>query len=98
MAKYKKKPVIINAFRYDGDFMNSKGNYYIPDWAIKAYEEGVMYFDSIGNEEPPIELFIRTLEGTHHTNVGDYIIQGVEGELYPCKPDIFEKTYEKVED
>jgi len=41
-----------------------------------------------------LELFIKTLEGIHHASVGDYIIQGVNGELYPCKPDIFEKTYD----
>ena len=39
-----------------------------------------------------------TLEGTHSANRGDYIIQGVKGELYPCKPDIFEMTYEEVTD
>lgn len=39
-------------------------------------------------------LFIETLEGDHIASVGDYIIKGVNGEFYPCKPDIFEKTYE----
>ena len=43
-----------------------------------------------------IEQDIETLEGTMHANIGDYIITGVNGEKYPCKPDIFEKTYEKV--
>jgi len=43
------------------------------------------------------ELDIKTLEGTMHANIGDYIITGVNGEIYPCKPDIFEKTYELVE-
>ena len=42
------------------------------------------------------ELDIETLEGTMHANVGDWIITGVHGEQYPCKPDIFEKTYEPV--
>lgn len=41
-------------------------------------------------------LFIRTLEGTMNANQGDYIIRGVKGEFYPCKPDIFKKTYEEV--
>ena len=41
---------------------------------------------------------IETLEGTMHADYGDYIIKGVNGELYPCKPDIFEKTYEAMED
>lgn len=39
---------------------------------------------------------IKTLEGWHHANYGDYVIQGIKGEIYPCKPDIFEKTYEAV--
>lgn len=89
MAKYRKKPVIIEAFLYDGDLMNRKGKYYVPDWAVKAYQEGTMFFRGP-------ELYIKTLEGEHHASVGDYIIQGVQGEIYPCKPDIFETTYEKV--
>lgn len=42
------------------------------------------------------ELYIETLEGTMHASIGDWIITGVNGEKYPCKPDIFEKTYEPV--
>ena len=42
------------------------------------------------------ELTIHTLEGDHHASIGDYIIKGIEGEFYPCKPDIFEKTYDSV--
>lgn len=44
------------------------------------------------------EMDIETLEGTMHASVGDYIITGVNGEQYPCKPDIFDKTYERVEE
>lgn len=43
-------------------------------------------------------IYIETLEGIHKANIGDYIITGIEGEQYPCKPDIFEKTYELVEE
>ncbi len=43
-----------------------------------------------------VSFDIETLEGVHHASVGDWIITGVKGEKYPCKPDIFEKTYEKV--
>ena len=43
-------------------------------------------------------LFIKTLEGNHLASVGDYIIKGVQGEFYPCKPDIFEQTYEEVQE
>jgi len=49
-------------------------------------------------EERKIYAVIYTLEGTMTADYGDYIIQGVNGEIYPCKPDIFEQTYEKLED
>ena len=95
--KYRKKPVVIEAFQYDGDLMGRDG-WYVPAWAIKAFQDGVMYYASATPEAPPYDLFIKTLEGTHHVSVNDYVIQGVNGELYPCKPDIFEKTYEPVGD
>lgn len=87
--KYRKKPVVIEAFQYDGDMIDSSGQPYVPEWAITAMNDNIMYYDGP-------ELFIRTLEGDHHVTVGDYVIKGVNGELYPCKPDIFEKTYEAV--
>lgn len=92
--KYRKKPVVIEAFQYDGDLKDSNREYYVPDWAVKAFEDGIMHYDSPDCDSPPCELYIDTLEGTHHVSVGDYIIQGVDGELYPCKPEIFAKTYE----
>lgn len=95
--KYRKKPVVIEAFQYDGDLINSKGEYYVPDWAVIAYRSQIMFYNSLDDNSPPCELFIRTLEGVHHVSVGDFIIQGVKGELYPCKPDIFEMTYELAE-
>lgn len=94
--KYRKKPVIIEAFQYDGDLMNSNGEYYVPDWAIKALEDDTLELGSY-SDSSPCELFVNTLEGQMHVSVGDYIIQGVNGELYPCKPDIFKKTYESAE-
>lgn len=94
--KYRKKPVIIEAFQYDGDLKGSDGKYYVPEWMVRAVENGIVYYAQENPVEPPIELYIVTLEGHHHVSVGDFIIQGVNGELYPCKPDIFEKTYEAV--
>ena len=90
--QYRKKPVVIEAFQYDGDLKNRNGKYYVPDWAVKAFEEGIMYYiiPRTKPDDTP-ELYIKTLKG-------DHVIQGVNGELYPCKPDIFEKTYEKVEE
>lgn len=89
--KYRKKPVVIEAFKYDGDFMHSNGDYYAPDLAVDALNCGIMKFINKG------DLIIKTLEGDMTVNVNDYVIKGVNEELYPCKPDIFKKTYEKVE-
>ncbi len=94
MNKYVKKPVVVEAFKYDGDFKTQDGKHYAPNWAIAALENGTMFFENSKNA--PCELYIKTLEGVHHVSIGDYIIKGIKGELYPCKPDIFEKTYEKV--
>lgn len=82
MAKYRKKPVVIEAIKYDGDNK------------VEIQEFVDKYLDM--TEE--MQLEINTLEGVMLANVGDYIIRGVNGEYYPCKPDIFEKTYEKVGD
>ena len=94
--KYRKKPVVVEAIRFEGfnyleikDFVN---NDKICEVEINdiAWEAG---------KAPPIaEIHINTLEGRMKANLGDYIIKGVNGEFYPCKPDIFEKTYEKVEE
>ena len=93
-VKYKKKPVVIEAFKYDGDLRGSDGKYYVPDWAVDAYEKGIMHYGALKPDDPPCELLIDTLEGIHHVSVGDYVIKGIAGELYPCKPDIFEESYE----
>lgn len=94
MPRFIKKPVEIEAFQYDGELMLTDATYYVPEWAGKAYEEGTIYFESVSE---PGQCFIKTLEGHMLVNVGDYVIQGIQGELYPCKPDIFNATYEKVE-
>lgn len=96
--RYKKKPVVIEAFQYDGDLKGSDGNYYVPKWAVEAFESETMFYDSLDCNQPPCDLFIKTLEGNMLVGVDDYVIQGVEGELYPCKPNIFEKTYDAVVD
>jgi hypothetical protein len=89
MSKYRKKPVVIEAFKWTGDQNQTED----PIWIVEAIKNGTVKFNQLS------ELMeIETLEGTHTAQFGDYIIQGVKGELYPCKPDIFEMTYEKVED
>lgn len=87
MNKYRKKPVVIEAMVWDGN--NSE--------VIEFARSGSRYVRVDLYQNPP-SLFIETLEGTHEAKVGDYIIKGVKGEIYPCKPDIFEMTYEKAEE
>lgn len=80
--KFRKKPVVIEAFRFLIDE--------VPQW----------WSDSLNVKIDVLhhEAVIETLEGTMRASLGDWIIKGVKGELYPCKPDIFEATYEKVEE
>ena len=94
--KYRKKPIVIEAFQYDGNLKDQEGKYYVPEWAVKAFKVNVLFYDSADSNSPPCELFIKTFEGNHHVSVGDYIIRGIQGELYPCKPEIFKRTYEEV--
>lgn len=88
-GKYRKKPVEIDAFCYEGDLIGANGEYCVPDWAANAHKTGVLFFDNA-------DLYVKTLEGNMKAEVGDYIIKGVKGELYPCKPDIFKQTYDEV--
>ena len=85
--KYRKKPVVIETFQYDGDLKTGTG-YYVPKWVVKAYEVGNLFYAGAG------DLYIKTFEGNMMVSVGDYIICGVQGEIYPCKADIFGMTYE----
>ncbi len=81
MAKYRKKPVMIEAVQFTGS------NYREVD-------------DMVGRptnwEGAPDTFLVQTLEGEMTARVGDWLIKGVRGELYPCKPDIFEETYEPI--
>ena len=78
---YRKKPVVIEAVQYTGDT------------TLLPYEFGTAISRSVAGGS----CFIDTLEGTHECRVGDWIIKGIKGEFYPCKPDIFEATYEPAE-
>lgn len=88
--RYRNKAIEIEAFQYDGDLMNSKGEYYVPDWAVKSYEKNILFYGTDG------ELFVKSLGEIYYIAMGDYVIRGIEGELYPCNPKIFERTYEPI--
>lgn len=89
--KFRKKPVVIEAY----EFQNRVGPDDRPKWLLVAVEMGVVKF--VNQKEGPPHLEITTLEGVMRADPGDWIIKGVRGELYPCKPDIFEATYESAE-
>jgi anti-sigma factor ChrR (cupin superfamily) len=92
MARYRKKPVVIEAIQWTG------ANIY----EILAMADFAKLPATIGPEPGIVHsadggLTIPTLEGDHLARPGDWIIKGVQGELYPCKPDIFEATYEEAD-
>jgi hypothetical protein len=89
--KFRKKPVVIEAVQHWNNIDKfEEVNHPIPVWVLKAV------FDKIIVTIGP-DTFIHTLEGNMKVSDGDWIIKGVKGELYPCKPDIFEQTYEKAD-
>lgn len=90
--RFTKKPVEIEAHRYDG--ANSAE---VVAWADTEYVFTVPDGPDADLRRPDGELLmIRTLEGMLHVSVNDWVIRGVKGEFYPCKPDIFEATYDAV--
>ena len=100
--KYRKKPVEIDAVHWTGLEKD------LPEM-LKFIADGHEDFSNLpitgGNVKPGVgytppsgELIIPTLEGDHTARPGDFIIRGVKGEFYPCKPDIFEMTYERVKE
>lgn len=90
--KYMKKPVVIEAFQ-----LNERG-LVAEDWFWNAVTENTIITHDFGKYYPnPAWCEIKTLEGTMIAKAGDYIIRGVKGEIYPCKPDIFKMIYEAVE-
>jgi hypothetical protein len=86
--KYKKKPVVIEAFKWTGGPEQTED----PEWIVDAIRNGAVVIP-----EGLLIMEINTLEGVMIAREGDYIIKGIQGELYPCKPDVFFKSYEAIE-
>lgn len=80
--KYRKKPLVIEAVQFDGT--DASVEWLLPQLMSKEIGRACSH------------LYINTLEGIMTADIGDYVIKGVRGEFYPCKPDIFEATYEQV--
>jgi hypothetical protein len=87
--KYRKKPVVIEAIQFVCDIAPIDQK--VTEFTGEMFDAFKVYVDERGSF-----LLIPTLEGTHRADNGDWIITGVKGEKYPCKPDIFEMTYEPV--
>ena len=86
IAKYRKKPVVVEAVQYDGTNFNELWDFTGRTACIREISE----------LHAPLVLAVYTPEGVMRADVGDWIIKGVKGEYYPCKPDIFAHTYEPV--
>ena len=89
---YRKMPVVVEAIQWTGknlqELKNFVGDSLEYDVMDAAWE--------VGKGPVIVNVRIQTLEGIHHASVGDFIIKGIRGEFYPCKPDIFAKTYESA--
>jgi hypothetical protein len=103
MAKYRKKPVVIEAVRVTAADYNPAIEHpwdgcpfsEIPYWLEAAVEDNLIVPHNRGSTDYA-SWDIKTLEGTMTAGPGDWIIRGVKGEFYPCKPDIFAATYDLV--
>jgi hypothetical protein len=85
VTKFRKKPVVIEASQY------------LPDAPVALPEGVCTKFGRKGSTAHPLNAHVHTLEGPLTVSSGDFVIRGVAGEFYPCKPDIFWQTYEPVE-
>lgn len=90
MPMFRKKPVVITAIQWDPDENGVSRNAWPTDWPATDWHPT----RPSGGADVPWGLIIPTLEGDHRADPGDWIIRGVKGEFYPCKPDIFTATYE----
>jgi hypothetical protein len=86
-ARYRKRPIEVEAMQYDGTNFN----------ALWDFTGRSAHIKEIIGPHAPLALAVYTLEGVMKADVGDWIIKGIQGEYYPCKPDIFEQTYEPVQ-
>ena len=87
--RFRKKPVVIEAVRWTGETLAAVAKFTGPDYVIQLRNP---------RNRPTGALLIATLEGDMRADKGDWIIKGIKGEFYPCKPDIFAATYEPAEE
>lgn len=85
VKRFRKRPLEVEAVQFDGQQVRN---------VLEAFDNKINYVASDGVDR--LFLSIRTLEGLMEVSPGDWIIKGIKGEFYPCKPDVFEATYEEV--
>lgn len=90
MSKYRSKPIFVDAFKWTADRNQTED----PKWLVEAIKDGTISFNNAGTKCVTME--IKTHYGIRVARRGDYIIQRINGEIYPCKPNIFEIGYDKV--
>ena len=93
-TKYRKKPVVIEAMHFDGSEQKARA---ICDWANGFDLQDEPWVDYVSQGDEPYDLLCHTLEGPLSVSKGDWVIRGIKGEFYPCKPDIFILTYDHIE-
>lgn len=96
VKQYRKKPVVVEAVQLDNLNASDITRWIGKDKAKLNLESDTAY--QAGKAPPMFSVTIKTLEGDMKALPGDYVIRGVNGEFYPCKPDIFAKTYEEVDE
>lgn len=94
IKKYAKKPVVIEAVQWTGLNLNEVKEFVGDSLKYDIYDAAWQ----VGKGRPHVDMVIKTLEGDHIVSEKDYIIKGIKGEFYPCKPDIFEETYDLAEE
>lgn len=94
MAKFRKRPVEVDAVQYGLGLPIAAFDINCPDWIDRAYNDGTL---TNGQVDGQTKLRVRTLEGPIYASPGDWIIMGTRGEIYPCKPDVFSEVYEAVQ-
>lgn len=93
--KARKKPVIVECIQWTGDNLQEIRDF-VGDYLFELKTQTIN-LKKQEVKERTTGIKIKTLEGNHLCNIGDYIIKGVQGEFYPCKPDIFKETYEVLD-
>ncbi len=96
MTKFRKKPIIIEAFQMTKSNVEFNKESSWPLWLFEAWNKGTLFITSMSQRSDELNLSIWTLGGPIRVDWDDWIIKGVMGELYLCTSDIFELTYEAV--